>query len=178
MCRISVGFSCFLLVKSERIWSPGDFGRISPQEWNSARRDLCIIWREDTRVTHNVRMRYFASKYFVSCWSVRREDGFNTRVPTGPVWIQIAPVDCSKHHLFVLVCLPSPALVYIRPTPAHLTHILHGRRIYLDCSLEGLMASKSTTICCSFAAEGMKARFLLGETQTWDSLTTTKCRLN
>lgn len=58
----SVGLTHFLLVRTEIILSPGDFGHISPQEWNSARRDLCIIWREDTRVTHNVRMVYFVSK--------------------------------------------------------------------------------------------------------------------
>ena len=40
--------------------------------------------------------------------------------------------------------------------PTHLTHFLQGWGIYLDCSLECLIPSKSTAICSSFTARGLK----------------------
>lgn len=39
--------------------------------------------------------------------------------------------------------------------PAHLTHFLWEQGIYLDCSLDCLIPSKSMAICSSFAAQGL-----------------------
>lgn len=45
--------------------------------------------------------------------------------------------------------------------PTHLTHFLRGWGIYLDCSLECLIPSESTTICSSFAFQGSEAKILV-----------------
>lgn len=147
----------------------------------SARRDLCIIWPEDTGVTHDVRMRYFVSKYFVSCCHVGTAALFRNPLAGADLCLaqnstcsRVLHITClslraSSHPSLMQHCPHirgvSP-FVYAQLTPAHLTHFLQGRRIYLECSLEGPIASKSRTICCSFAALGLKYWFVLEETRT------------
>lgn len=63
------------------------------------------------------------------------------------------------HHF--MVCALAALCLYTAD-PAHLTHFLHGWNIYLDCSLECLIASKSAAICSSFAARGAKIPVCIG----------------